>query len=92
MTASGRGAATSVTKSHSPRSQTPSMTRSQIARTWSSMARTRRGVKPADTRRRRRTCSGASKSIIMAKGPNLGRMPPALEKVAVSVATALMSR
>ena len=46
--------------------------------TCSSMARTRLGVKPSETSRRRRTCSGASKSIIMGSGGNLGRMPWAL--------------
>ncbi len=92
MTASGSGAAMSRTKSQAPCSQTVSMTRSQIARMWSSISRTRRGVKPALTNRRRRTCSGASKSIIIGSGGNFGRMPPAFEKTAVSVDAALTSR
>ncbi len=53
------------------------------------MARTRLGVKPSETSRRRRTCSGASKSIIIGNGGNLGRMPPALENDSVSTDAAL---
>ena len=53
------------------------------------MARTRLGVKPSETSRRRRTCSGASKSIIIGRGGNLGRMPPALENDSVSTEAAL---
>ncbi len=62
---------------------------SQETRIWSSMARTRLGVKPSETKRRRRTCSGASKSIIMGSGGPLGRMPWALEKASVSTEAAL---
>ncbi len=53
------------------------------------MARTRLGVNPSETRRRRRTCSGASKSIIMGSGPFLGRIPPAFENDSVSTDAAL---
>ena len=60
-----------------------------MARTCSSMARTRLGVKPSETRRRRRTCSGASKSIIIGSGGYLGRMPWAFEKASVSTEAAL---
>ena len=52
------------------------------------MARTRLGVKPSETSRRRRTCSGASKSIIIGRGGYLGRMPWALEKASVSTEAA----
>ena len=52
------------------------------------MARTRLGVKPSETSRRRRTCSGASKSIIIGRGGNFGRMPWALEKASVSTEAA----
>ncbi len=85
----GSGAAMSLTKSQCPFSQTWSMMASQTRRSLSSMARTRLGVKPSDTSRRRRTCSGASKSIIIGRGGYLGRMPPALEKDSVSTEAAL---
>ena len=85
----GSGAAMSRTKSQRPSSQTVSMMASQTIRSLSSMARTRLGVKPSDTSRRRRTCSGASKSIIIGMGGNLGRIPPALEKDSVSTEAAL---
>ena len=85
----GSGAAMSRTKSQWPASQTWSMRASQTARSLSSIARTRLGVKPSETRRRRRTCSGASKSIIIGRGGNLGRMPPALENDSVSTEASL---
>jgi hypothetical protein len=88
---SGSGAARSSTKSQEPASQTWSISSSHTARTWASSSRTRRGVKPALTSRRRRTCSGASKSIIIGIAGNFGRTPPALEKVAVSVPAAFTS-
>ena len=53
------------------------------------MARTRLGVKPSETSRRRRTCSGASKSIIIGRGGYLGRMPWAFENASVSTEAAL---
>ena len=81
----------SATKSQVPFSHTASRIPSQMARTWPSISRTCRGVNPAETSRRRRTCSGASNSIIIGSGGNFGRIPLALEKVAVSVETALMS-
>ena len=85
----GSGAAMSLTKSQLPCSHTRSMRASQTSRSLSSMARTRLGVKPSETRRRRRTCSGASKSIIIGSGGNLGRMPPALENDSVSTEACL---
>ena len=88
ITAMGRGAAMSATKSQPPCSHTVSRMRSQATRSWSSMARTRLGVKPSETSRRRRTCSGASKSIIIGRGGYLGRMPWALEKASVSTEAA----
>ena len=84
MTAMGSGAAMSATKSQRPFSHTVSRMASQATRTESSMARTRRGVKPSETSRRRRTCSGASKSIIIGSAGDLGRMPCALENDSVS--------
>ncbi len=53
------------------------------------MARTRRGVNPSETSRRRRTCSGASKSIIIGSGGFLGLIPPAFENESVSTDAAL---
>ena len=88
---SGSGAAMSRTKSHSPRWHTASIASSHTARTCSSSALTRRGVKPALTSLRRRLCSGASKSIIIGSGGNLGRMPPAFENTAGSVPAAFTS-
>ena len=85
----GSGAATSLTKSQLPCSQTRSMRASQTSRSLSSMARTRLGVNPSETRRLRRTCSGASKSIIIGSGGNLGRMPLALENDSVSTEACL---
>ena len=79
----------SRTKSQLPSSHTRSMRASQTIRSLSSMARTRLGVKPSETSRRRRTCSGASKSIIIGRGGNLGRMPPALENESVSTEACL---
>ncbi len=89
MTAMGSGAAMSATKSHWPRSQTVSMMESQARRSESSMARTRFGVKPSETRRRRSTCSGTSNSIIMGSGGDLGLMPCALENDSVSTEACL---
>ena len=88
ITMMGSGAAMSATKSQLPLSQTVSMMASQTRRSLSSMARTRFGVKPSETRRRRRTCSGASKSIIIGRGGNLGRMPWAFENDSVSTEAA----
>ena len=88
ITAMGSGAAMSATKSQLPLSQTVSRMLSQARRSWSSMARTRFGVKPSETSRRRRTCSGASKSIIIGRAGYLGRMPWALEKASVSTEAA----
>ena len=48
------------------------MMASQIRRMPSSLSRMRRGVNPSLTSRRRRTCSGASKSIIIGSGVALG--------------------
>ena len=86
---SGSGAAMARTKSQLPSAQTLSRMASQTIRSLSSMARTRLGVKPSETSRRRRTCSGASKSIIIGIGPYLGRMPPALENDSVSTEASL---
>ena len=88
ITAMGSGAAMSATKSQLPLSQTVSRMVSQATRSWSSMARTRLGVKPSETSRRRRTCSGASKSIIIGRGGYFGRMPWALENASVSTEAA----
>ena len=64
MIRSGSVAATSVTKSPSPRSMMPSTISAAIASTspfiWSSW----RGVKPRDTIRRIRACFGSSMLII----------------------------
>ena len=67
------------------------MMASQMVRIPSSLSRIRPGVKPSLTSRRRRTCSGASKSIIMGRASLSGRMPPALEKVSGSFEISLMS-
>ena len=91
ITIMGSGAAMSRTKSADPCSHTRSMMASQIIRMPSSLSRIRRGVKPSLTRRRRRTCSGASVSIIMGSASLSGRMPPALEKVSGSFEISLMS-
>ena len=50
-----------------------------------------RGVNPSLTSRRRRTCSGASVSIIIGRASLSGRIPPALEKVSGSLEISLMS-
>ena len=76
----GSIAATSVTKSHSPRSITESMISSAAARTAGSLPRTCFGVKPLFTRRRRRLCSGSSMSIIIGSAKASGRQPSAFEK------------
>ena len=88
MTMMGSGAAMSETKSQLPFAHTVSMMSSHTERRLSSMARTRLGVKPSETRRRRRTCSGASKSIIIGSCGSLGRMPWALENDSVSTEAA----
>ena len=67
------------------------MMASQMIRMPSSLSRIRRGVNPSLTSRRRRTCSGASVSIIMGRASLSGRMPPALEKVSGSFEISLMS-
>ncbi len=85
----GSGAAMSLTKSHEPFSATWSMIQSQTVRSRSSISRTRLGVKPELTNRRRRTCSGESKSIIIGRGGNFGRTPPAFENDSVSTDAAL---
>ena len=87
----GSGAATSLTKSHSPRSHTASMISSQPARTSVSLSRTRRGVKPLFTSFRRCRCSGSSMSIIIGSGGKSGRMPPAFENVSGCLETAFRS-
>ena len=81
----------SHTKSHSPRSQMPSMISSQTARILSSLSRTRRGVKPRFTSLRRDQCCGSSMSIIIGIGPLSGLMPPAFENVLGSFETARTS-
>ncbi len=67
MISRGRGAAISVTKSHSPRGATRSTTRRATSSMVSSMAATRRGLKAADTIRRRRAWRGLSVEIMPAK-------------------------
>jgi hypothetical protein len=91
MTIIGNGAAMSRTKSAWPRSHTPSRIWSQIAPMEASPSLMRLGVNPSLTSRRRRKCSGASMSIIMGRGPESGRMPPAFENVSGSLAISLMS-
>ena len=91
MTIMGSGAAMSVTKSAEPRSHTRSMMASQMVRMPSSLSRIRLGVNPSLTRRRRRTCSGASMSIIIGRASLSGRMPPAFENVSGSFEISLMS-
>ena len=67
MTSRGRGAATSVTKSHWPRGPTPSTTCRATSVMWSSMLRTIRGLNAWDTIRRSRACRGLSVEIMPAK-------------------------
>ena len=67
------------------------MMASQMVRMPSSLSRMRPGVNPSLTSRRRRTCSGASVSIIMGSGKPSGRIPPALEKVSGSFEISRMS-
>ena len=64
MTAMGRGAATSRTKSQLPFSATPSISCPTTRRIKGSWSLTRRGVKPRFTRLRRRLWSGSSRLII----------------------------
>ena len=79
ITMSGSCAARSVTKSHSPRSQTASMISSQIRSRWARRPATRRGVNPALTSFRRSLCSGSSMSIIIGMAGLSGRMPSPLQ-------------
>ena len=85
----GRGAAMSLTKSHSPCSHTASMISSARLADLGSLSRTRRGVKPRLTSLRRCRCSGSSMSIIIGSGRLSGRMPPALREHVGSLATRL---
>ena len=71
----------SHTKSHSPRSQTASMICVQSLRITGSLSRTRFGVKPAYTRRRRRVWSGSSIEIIIGSPWPCGRGLNLLENV-----------
>ena len=64
---SGSLAATSVTKSHSPRSQTSSTISLAWSCTESSSRASIRGVKPADTSRRSRAWRGSSMAMIELK-------------------------
>jgi hypothetical protein len=91
ITIRGSGAAMSRTKSHSPRSHTASMISSQIRRSRSSWASTRRGVKPLLTSLRRSLCPGSSMSIIIGLAALSGRMPCALENTPGIRETFLMS-
>jgi hypothetical protein len=79
MTINGSQAAMSHTKSHPPRSDTASISRSVVRRIDDSCSRTRRGVKPALTSFRRFRWAGSSMSIIIGMGPESGRIPPAFE-------------
>ena len=78
----------SHTKSHSPCSQMSSMISSHTCTNPLLALPHPLGVKPRFTSLRRCQCSGSSMSIIMGMGPESGRMPPALENVAVSFDTA----
>ena len=71
----------SQTKSHSPRSHTLSMICVQSFRIVGSLSRTRFGVKPWYTRRRRRVWSGSSIEIIIGSPPPCGRGLNLLENV-----------
>ena len=66
--------------------------KSQTWAMFSSIARTRTGVKPADTSRLRSWWSGASMSIIIGRGPMSGRIPPPLMKSMGFFEMSLMSR
>ena len=91
ITIIGSGAAMSRTKSACPCSHTLSRMASHTLRTACSLSRMRLGVKPSLTSRRRRTCSGASKSIIIGSAGLSGRIPPALENVSGSFEISLTS-
>ncbi len=67
MISSGRAAAISLTKSHSPSPATRSMMAAAFCWTWSSMRPTWRGVNERLTMRRRRVWRGASMLIIEPK-------------------------
>ncbi len=69
ITANGRSAATSVTKSHEPRGATSSMICVVISRTLGSSRAVARGVKPLLTSRRSRTWRGGSVIIIIFPAP-----------------------
>ena len=65
MVMSGTHAATSRTRSNSPRSAAASSSVRVVRRIASSWSRTRRGVKPLFTSLRRFMCSGSSESIML---------------------------
>jgi hypothetical protein len=67
MISRGNGVAISVAKSHSPRPAARWMTRSATSSMFSSMLLMRRGLKAAETIRRRRAWRGLSVEIIPAK-------------------------
>ncbi len=80
MICSGRGAATSVTKSHSPsgkRSSRPSTIEVAFSCTYCSTRVISFGVKPLDTIERSRKCFGSSMAIIEPKNSaiSIGRSP-----------------
>ena len=79
MTAIGRGAARSQTKSHSPFSHTASISVSHSESIDASRSFTRLRVNPELTSLRRNRCCGSSISIIISTPGWSGRMPPALE-------------
>ena len=67
MISSGSRAATSTTKSHPPRPATRSMTESATNSMCSSMLLIMRGLKAAETMRRKRACRGLSVLIMEPK-------------------------
>ena len=79
ITAIGSGAAMSRTKSHSPRSQTLSISVSHSVSIDGTLSITRLRVKPALTSLRRNRCAGSSMSIMYGMPGVSGRMPPVLE-------------
>ena len=79
MTAIGRGAARSRTKSHSPRSHTASISTSQRVTIPAARSDTRLRVKPAFTSLRRTRWAGSSMSIMYGIAGWSGRMPPVEE-------------
>ncbi len=76
---SGRWMAKSSTKSQSPRAAISSMISLVSSRMCSLSWRTIRGVKPLETRRRCRVCSGSSIEMIDIGAATLGRTPWAAE-------------